>query len=163
MTREQSMKKIFITTIFILLIVGNVFASNTATQTIRIVIEPIAVISLGDSGSNQTWLTVNETGIATGSKEVKWTTNQEKLAVYVQSNLTPEQQHNLLQVRATKMDTLNTKGTLNGWVTISDQPSMIITNITREIGGCLLEYQAFAKNAKLEADEHIITFTITKE
>ncbi len=142
---------------------GNVFAGNTATQTLMIIIEPIAIISLGNGGSNQTWLTVDETGIATGSNEVKWTTNLEKLAVYVQSNLAPEQQHNLLQVRATKMDTLNTKGTLNGWATISDQPSTIITNITREIGGCLLEYQAFAKNAKLEADAHIITFTITNE
>ena len=157
------MKKGFIAIIFLFFFVGKVFATNTISQTIKITIEPIAVISLGDGGSNQTWLTVDETGIATGSNVVKWTTNLERLTVYIQSDLAPEQQHNWLQVRATKTDKLDTGGTLKGWVTIGNQPSALITNITREIGGCLLEYQAFPKTAEPKVDKHIIILTISGE
>jgi hypothetical protein len=157
------MKKGFITTIILFLLVGKAFAASTASQTIQIIIEPVAVISLGDGGSNQTWLTVDEKGVATGSDVVKWTTNMERLTVYIQSNLAPEQQNNLLQARAIQMDKLKTKGTLEGWVTVNNQPSALVTNITREYGGCAIEYQASPKNAEPKADEHIIMLTISEE
>ena len=93
------MKKVIIATIFVFFFVSKVFATNIANQTITITIEPIAVIAIGDGKSNQTWLTVDEAGVATGSNTVKWTTNLENLSVCIQSNLASEQQSNLLQVR----------------------------------------------------------------
>lgn len=136
-------------------------ASATATQVITIRVEPFAVISLvGTGGKNWTWLVVDSAGITTASQELKWTTNLEGMRVTVQSNLTTDQQDYILRVRAVA---LNSKGRTDGWVIINEEPSNLITGITREIGGCYLEYEASPKIIeKAGRDEHIITCTITE-
>ncbi len=145
---------------FLLVLPVGVFAGDTATQTVRYKIEPIAVIALAGTGeNNQTLLIVNDSGVATGSRELKWTTNLEQVKVTVHSNLTFDEQNYLLKVRAVGT---NTEGVLNGWVTVTEEPSELIKGISREIGGCSLEYQASPKTSAPEEDEHIIVFTITE-
>jgi len=136
-------------------------ASATATQVVTIKVEPFAVISLVDTGGkNSTWLAVDGAVITTGSQELKWTTNLEGMKVTVQSNLTTDQQDYTLRVRAVS---LNSKGTSKGWVVVNEEPSNLITGITREIGGCRLEYDASPKIGEKEGrQEHIIIYTITE-
>jgi len=125
-------------------------------------VEPVAVIALvGTGGGNWTWLVVDSAGITTGSQELTWTTNLEGMRVTVQSNLATDEQDYILRVRAVD---LNSKGTSKGWVIITDGPSNLITGIAREFGGCGLEYEASPKiSGKPGRDEHIITYTITKQ
>ena len=114
-------------------------ASATATQVITIKVEPIAVIALvGTGGQNCTRLVVNSAGITTTNQELKWTTNLEGMRVTVQSNLATNEQDYLLKVRAVD---LNSEGTSKGWVIVTDEPSNLITGITRECGSCGLEYE----------------------
>jgi hypothetical protein len=106
-------------------------------------------------------LVVDSEGITTGSQELTWTTNLEGMRVTVQSNLATDKQDYILRVRAVE---LNSTGTSKGWVIINDEPSNLITGITREIGGCCLEYKASPKtNVKASHDEHIITYTIAEQ
>lgn len=140
-------------------------ASAAATHVVTIRVEPFAIISLvGTGGQNWTWLVVDSTGgppgITTASQELKWTTNLEGMRVTVQSNLTADEQDYILKVRAVN---LNSKGKLRGWVIINEESSNLITGITREIGGCCLEYEASPKiGEKRGRDKHIITYTITE-
>lgn len=136
-------------------------ASATAIQVVTIRVEPFAVLSLVGTGrENRTWLVVDSTGITTTSQELKWTTNLEGMKVTVQSNLAADEQDYILKVRAVN---LNSKCTSKGWVTINEEPSNLITGITREIGGCSLQYEASLKIIENPGrDEHIITYTITE-
>ncbi len=136
-------------------------ASATATQVVTIRVEPFAVISLvGTGGKNRTWVVVDSAGITTASEELRWTTNLEGMRVTVQSNRPTDEQDYILRVRAVN---LNSKCTSKGWVTINEEPSNLITGIAREIGGCLLEYEASPKISENPGrDEHIITYTITE-
>jgi len=136
-------------------------AGATATQIITIRVEPFAVISLaGTGGEDWTWLVVDSAGITTGSQELTWTTNLERMRVTIQSNLAIDEQDYILRVRAVN---LNSEGTSKGWVIIGEDPSNLITGITREIGGCSLEYEASPKISQNPGrDEHIITYTITE-
>jgi hypothetical protein len=135
--------------------------SATATQKVTLKVEPFAVISLVGTGEkNSTWLVVDGAAITTPSKELEWTTNLEGMKVTVQSNLATDQQDYTLRVRAVS---LNSKGTSNDWVVVNEEPSILITGITREIGGCFLEYDALSKvSEKPRRQEHIITYTITE-
>ncbi len=132
-----------------------------ATQIVAVRAEPLAVISFVDTGGkNWTWLTVDRTGITTGSQELKWTTNLEGMKVTVQSNLATDEQDYILSVRAVNS---NSKGALKGWVVINEKASTLITGIAREVGGCSLKYKALHKiGKKAGRDEHIITYTITE-
>ncbi len=136
-------------------------ASATATQIITIRVEPFAVISLVDTGGkNSAWLVVDSTGITTVSQELEWTTNLEGMRVAVQSNLVADEQDYILRVRAVN---LKSKGTSKGWVIINEEPSDIIAGVTREVGGCSLQYEALPKIIENPGrDEHIITYTITE-
>jgi hypothetical protein len=131
----------------------------TANHIVEIKCQPIAVISLtGTSGRNCAWLTVDDTGITTESQELNWTTNLERARITVQTNLKTDEQDYIIQVQASR---LNSKGSSEGWVTISQESSNFITGICREIGGCFLQYRAFPKfSEKSGHDEHIITYTI---
>ena len=156
--------------LFVLVLMGFLFglphyalaATAAAIQVVTVRVEPFAVISLiGTGGENSTWLAVDSTGITTGSQELKWTTNLEGMRVAVQSNLATGEQDYILRVRAIN---LNSKGTSKGWVVINEEPSNLITAITREIGGCSLEYEAWPKiSEKAGPEEHIITYTITEQ
>jgi hypothetical protein len=136
-------------------------AGATTTQVITIKVEPFAVISLGGTGGKYwTWLVVDETGITTGSQELKWSTNLEGIRVTVQSNLAADEQDYILRVRAVN---LNSRGTSKGWVNINKEPSDIINDIAREIGSCSLEYEALPRiSGKAGRDKHILTYTITE-
>jgi hypothetical protein len=136
-------------------------SSATATQNVKVKVGPIAVISLVDTGGkSSTWLVIDGAAITTGSKKLKWTTNLEEMKVVVQSSLKAEQQDYTLRVRAVS---LNSKGTSKDWVIVNEKPSILISGITREIGGCYLEYDALPRiSEKAGRQEHIITYTITE-
>lgn len=137
-------------------------ASATVTHVITIRVEPVAVIALvGTGGENWIRLVVDSAGITTVSQKLKWTTNLEGMRVTIQSNLATDEQDYILRVRAVD---LNSEGTSKGWVIINDEPSSLITGITREIGNCGLEYGASPEvSGKPGRDEHIITYTITEQ
>lgn len=132
--------------------------TSSATQTITIGVEAMAVLSLvGTDGESWTWLVVDDTGIITGSSELRWTTNL-NVKVTVQSILITDEQSYVLKVRCVE---LNSGGTSEGWAIINEEPSDFISGIALEIGGCFLEYEALLKDGKIAGrDEHIITYTI---
>jgi len=155
-------KYILVLMVFLFGLPKHALATGTiATQIVTVRAEPLAVISLVDTGGkNWTWLTVDSTGITTGSQELKWTTNLDGMKVTVQSNLATDEQDYILSVRAVNS---NSKGASKGWVVINEKASNLITDIAREVGSCSLEYKALYKiGEKAGRDEHIITYTITE-
>ena len=136
-------------------------ARATATQVVTIREMPFAVISLGGDGwKNWTWLTVDGTGITTGSQELKWSTNLKSTRITIQSNLAADEQDYILRARAIN---LNSRGKSKGWVNVNNEPSDIISDIAQEIGSCSLEYEALPRiGAKSGRDEHILIYTITE-
>ena len=140
---------------------GYATAGTTAKQVVTIRTTPFAVISLGgDGGKNWTRLVVDDTGITTGSQELKWSTNLKGTRITVQSNLAADEQDYILRARAIN---LNSRGTSKGWVNVNKEPSDIISDIAQEIGSCSLEYEALPKiGGKAGRDEHILIYTITE-
>lgn len=144
-----------------LVLVGFVFSSalaarNTATQVIRMIVEPIAVIAVVGEEGNQTWLEVNPSGVITGSNEVQWATNMEGLRVTIHTLSTSEQNY-LLKAQA-----LVTKGNglAQGWVVVTGQPVSLVAGVTREMGGCIVEYEALPKVPQPGSDYHTVVFTL---
>jgi hypothetical protein len=159
---KMKTQRLFILTLMFLGLSSYALATiSTATQVITITTEPFAVIALeGTGGKSSTSLLVDSTGITTESQNLRWSTNLKGMRVTVQSNLAADEQHYLLKVRAKN---LNSMGNSKGWVVINQEPSSLITDIVREIGGCSLEYEASSKiSEETGRDEHIITYTITE-
>ena len=135
-------------------------ATDTATQNVSIEYKAFAVIGFEDApAKNQTLLTVDSTGVIAQNKRLVWTTNKRNMKITIHSDLTPGKQNYTLKAKA---GDINSNGIHHGWVTVTNRPVTLISDINCEIGACTPQYQAVPKNPGTDAaDFHIVTFTIT--
>ena len=135
-------------------------ATDTATQNISIEYKAFAVIGFEHApAKNQTLLTVNGTGVIAQNKRLVWTTNKRNMKITIHSDLSPGRQNYTLKARAGDIDS---NGIGRGWVTVTNRPVTLMSDINCEIGACTPQYQAVPKKPDTNAaDFHIVTFTIT--
>ena len=138
------------------------FASNTATQTITITVEPIAVMRFKD-GFNRDYLVVNKSGeIQTAQKELGLTTNLSGLSIYAQITEQPESPCYQIDVRADNINFQGIKGYSLGWVSVNDtKPTQLISGIGPGYGFYSIGYKANRIKEPAEFEEYTITFTLT--
>ena len=135
-------------------------ATDTATQNVSIEYQAFAVIGFQDAPTqNHTLLTVDGTGVIAQNKRLLWTTNKRNMKITIHSDLAPGKQNYTLKAKAAD---INSNGINHGWVTVTNTPAALMSDINCEIGACTPQYQAVPKKPDTDAaDFHIVTFTIT--
>ena len=114
-------------------------AGSTATQTVQLSVEPIAVLAVKHGGDgpggvdlgNTSHVSISPAGIAVYGNRLVWTANI-PAKVTVQSSMAAGD----LRVRATQ---IRGRGAGMGWVPVGEG-GIVVEGIDREIGGCSLDY-----------------------
>jgi len=166
MRKSFAMLLFFSYFIFTLISTPTVFASNTASVTIRITVEAIAVMEFQDNGSTQAHLIIDETGaIQSEQKKLGVTTNMRNLSVSAQITEQPENPSYEVGVMA-NANNANFNGVMGnflGWIPVSKTiPTKIITGIGPGYGFYSIEYKATEIKPAIQPENYTITFTLTE-
>jgi hypothetical protein len=160
------MKKNIAFICFILILSANlVLADNTATQTITITVEPIAVIGFKDTNSNQAYLVINKDAeIQTEQKELGLTTTLSGLSICAQVTEQPENPSYEIEVVAENINFKGACGNFLGLVSINDiKPTQLIYGIGPGYGFYSIDYIAKETKKANQLENYTITFTLTDD
>jgi hypothetical protein len=140
-------------------------ASDTATQTITITIDPIAIIGFRDSNSTQAYLTVATDGeIQTVQKELGLTTTLSGLSLYAEITEEPENPSYSIEILSQALSVKGIVGNSFGWALVgTEKPAKIIAGIGPACGFYSIDYRANKIKESEEVESYTITFTLTDE